>query len=207
MTTNFKKVIEFNKAFGVTVHDTVQHNIFDEDQKLVKYRLDLITEEVAELQLAIKNKDMKEVIDAASDILYVVYGLGASFGIDLDKSYDIVHKSNMSKLCLTEDDAKETVEWYKHNEKRYDTPAYRKSNDGKYWVVYNASTKKILKNIKYTPADFGVLLDKQDESAKSDKSVIPEDLNKDKDKSDESSDSGNSGDSGYSGKSDVSDEN
>ena len=56
---------------------------------------------------------MVETIDALADILYVVYGAGASFGIDLDKAFDIVHRSNMSKLCQTEEDAIETVRIYK----------------------------------------------------------------------------------------------
>jgi len=157
--TNFEKVIDFNKSFGIKVFDAVQKDIFDTDPKTVNYRMSLITEEVNELKEAVEKKDMKEVIDALSDILYVVYGMGASFGIDLDKSFKIVHESNMTKLCETEDEAIKTVEWYKENDKRYDSPDYRKSDDGKYWVVYNVSTKKILKNINYNPADFGSMLE------------------------------------------------
>ncbi|AYV78335.1 MAG: phosphoribosyl-ATP pyrophosphohydrolase [Edafosvirus sp.] len=156
--TNFEKVVDFNKSFGVTIHETPQHNIFTNDPKLVKFRYDLIAEEVSELSDAIKQNNFVEVTDALSDILYVVYGAGASFGIDLDKAFDIVHRSNMSKLCQTEDEAKETVEWYKKNESRYDSPTYRKSDNGKYWVVYNASTSKILKSINYVPANFDSLL-------------------------------------------------
>ena len=64
----------------------------------------------------------------------------------------------MSKLCLTEELAKETVEWYKKNESRYDSPTYRESFDKKYYVVFNKSTGKILKSINYTPACFKVML-------------------------------------------------
>ena len=156
--TNFQKVIDFNKAFGVPVHDTVQEEIFTKNPSLTKLRLDLILEEVRELKEAIETNDMVETIDALADILYVVYGAGASFGIDLDNAYDIVHKSNMSKLCKTEEDAIETVrrykEIYENGASPYDTPAYRKSADGKFWVVYNKSTGKILKNHKYTQANF-----------------------------------------------------
>jgi len=84
--------VQFNASFGIKVFDKVQKDIFDQDPKLVKYRLDLITEEVGELKEAIQNKDMKEVIDGLADILVVVYGCGASFGIDLDRAYDIVHR-------------------------------------------------------------------------------------------------------------------
>lgn len=158
METNFEKVINFNKQFGITVHSKVQKNIFDDDPKLVKYRLDLILEEVNELKDAIEKKDMKEVIDGLADILYVTYGMGTSFGINTDKAFEIVHNSNMSKLCINEEQAKNTIEWYKKNEPRYDSPTYRLSDNKKYWVVYNESSGKILKNINYIPANFDELL-------------------------------------------------
>ena len=66
--------------------------------KIVKLRYDLIAEELSELKEALENKDLKEVADALTDILYVTYGAGHSFGIDLDKCFDEVQKSNMSKL-------------------------------------------------------------------------------------------------------------
>ena len=106
------------------------------------------------LNSGIKDKDFTEVIDALGDILYVVYGSGSSFGIDLDKAFDLIHKSNMTKLCKSEEEAIQTVEWYKENETRYDTPAYRLSDDKKYYVVYNESTGKILKSINYKPVKF-----------------------------------------------------
>lgn len=240
--TNFEKVIEFNNTFGITVHENIQQNIFDDDPKLIKYRIELIREEVKELAEAIDQKNFKEVIDALSDILYVVYGMGCSIGsnldetfraiygddrphsnceivkikyeynskplyndltfvslknnglydisneleklekyvankqflattivltrllyysyrtglqlgVDMDEAFRLVHESNMSKLCSSEEEAKQTVQWYKDNEDRYDSPSYRLSEDGKYWVVYNKSTKKILKSIKYHPVD------------------------------------------------------
>ena len=160
--TNFQKVIEFNDGFGVPVSDSIQTNIFKENPKLVKLRLDLILEEVRELTDAAKEHDMVETIDALADILYVVYGAGATFGIDLDQAFDIVHRSNMSKLCMTEEDAVETVriykEKYENGNSPYDSPTYRRSKDSKYWVVYNESTGKILKNYKYTPANFSDML-------------------------------------------------
>ena len=67
-------------------------------EKIVQLRYELIKEELEELHEAIKSNDMKEVADALSDILYVTYGAGHSFGIDLDKCFDEVQKSNMSKL-------------------------------------------------------------------------------------------------------------
>ena len=111
--SNFDKVVTFNKVFGVPVHETVQKKIFTQNPKLVDLRLSLIKEEVKELEEAIQNHDMPEVIDDLADILYVVYGAGASFGINLDKAFDIVHSSNMSKICPTEQMAQKTVENYK----------------------------------------------------------------------------------------------
>lgn len=156
--SNFKKVIDFNEAFGVTVNSTPHQTVFEDDKSLVKLRLSLINEEVKELNEAVDNKDFVETIDALADILYVVYGAGASFGIDLDKAFNIVHDSNMSKLCKTEEEAKETVEWYVKNDPRYDSPAYRKGLTGDYWVVYNKSSGKILKSVNYTAADFKNML-------------------------------------------------
>jgi len=159
MSSNFQKVVEFNKAFGVKSNTTIQHDIFDKDPKLVAYRLALIEEEIQELRDAIKEKDMTETVDALADILYVVYGAFTAIGIHADQTFQIVQDSNMSKLCKTEDDAKETVRRYQTEvPQRYDSPTYRKSDDGIHFVVYNKSTFKILKNYKYTAADFKNLL-------------------------------------------------
>merc|ERR1719174_2582021 len=95
-----------------------------------------------------KEKDMVETVDALGDILYVVYGAGGAFGVNLDQAFDLIHKSNMTKLCKTEEEAKETVEWYKQNY----TP------DGKYFVPFNASTGKILKSVNYSPVKFDSIL-------------------------------------------------
>ena len=68
------------------------------NEKIVHLRYELIKEELDELNQAIKDKDLKEVADALTDILYVTYGAGHAFGINLDKCFDEVQKSNMSKL-------------------------------------------------------------------------------------------------------------
>ena len=92
--TNFDKVGTFMKTFGQEVKTKPS---FSTD-KINKLRLDLIKEELAELTEAMNNKDLLEVADALTDILYVTYGAGHAFGIDLDKCFDEVQKSNMSKL-------------------------------------------------------------------------------------------------------------
>lgn len=265
--SNFEKVIEFNKCFGLPHYETEQTNIFTENPKLLNLRISLCDEEIKELEEAINTNDFIEVIDALTDELYVIYGAASSLGInidemlsnltnnngnhsnfskvciynlsmieqtgveyqqlnykdykdgnimkqilsndkthlvksqltrlkeliktlhscvssqnftdikntllmlliktyrlgqflsiDLDESFKIVHNSNMSKLCSTELQAQETVDLYKKNDERYDTPNYRLSYNQKYWVIYNESTGKILKNKDYIPANFDTLL-------------------------------------------------
>ena len=92
--SNFSKVGIFMKTFGQEVKNTPS---FSSD-KINKLRIDLIKEELEELQEAMKNNDLLEVADALTDILYVTYGAGHAFGIDLDKCFDEVQNSNMSKL-------------------------------------------------------------------------------------------------------------
>lgn len=157
--SNFDKVLEFNKAFDIITHTIPNTKIFVEEKKLLEHRLSLIIEEVKELQDAIREKDFVETIDALTDILYVTLGAFTAIGINADDAFDIVHKSNMSKLCASEDIAIKTVAHYKkYFVERYDTPIYRKANDGKNWVVLNSTTNKILKNIHYTPANFKIFL-------------------------------------------------
>ena len=92
--SNFSKVGTFMKTFGQEVKTKPS---FSTD-KINKLRLDLIKEELEELTEAVNNKDLLEVADALTDILYVTYGAGHAFGIDLDKCFDEVQNSNMSKL-------------------------------------------------------------------------------------------------------------
>ena len=92
--SNFSKVGTFMKTFGQEVKTKPS---FSTD-KINKLRLDLIKEELEELKEAMNSKDLLEVADALTDILYVTYGAGHAFGIDLDKCFDEVQNSNMSKL-------------------------------------------------------------------------------------------------------------
>ena len=92
--SNFSKVGIFMKTFGQEVKDKPS---FSTD-KINKLRFDLIKEELEELKVALEKKDLLEVADALTDILVVTYGAGAAFGIDLDKCFNEVHRSNMSKL-------------------------------------------------------------------------------------------------------------
>ena len=92
--TNFEKVGLFMKTFGQEVKNKPGFS----SEKINNLRISLINEELEEFKEAIKNNDLKEAIDALTDILYVTYGAGHAFGIDLDKCFDEVQSSNMSKL-------------------------------------------------------------------------------------------------------------
>jgi len=155
--TCYEQVCDFHDQFGLDHPKAPQLDVFDNKPGLIKFRVDLIEEEFRELKDAIKDKDFVEVIDALADLLYVINGFGASIGVDMDVAHDLVHKSNMSKLCVSEEEAQQTVNWYveqyKEGKQPYDTPAYRLSTNGKYYVVYNQSSGKILKSINYSVVD------------------------------------------------------
>ena len=94
--TNFKSVKIFMETFGQEIKEKASFP----NHKIMTLRYNLIKEELEELKEAIENRDIKEVADALTDILYVTYGAGHAFGIDLDKCFVEVQNSNMSKLGL-----------------------------------------------------------------------------------------------------------
>ena len=94
--TNFESVKIFMKTFG----QEIKEKACFPDEKITSLRFDLINEELSELRDAIDRKDIKEVADALTDILYVTYGAGHAFGINLDKCFKEVQSSNMSKLGI-----------------------------------------------------------------------------------------------------------
>ena len=116
--TNFQKVATFIKTFGQEVKTKTEFP----KEKIVKLRYDLINEELEELQDAIKDRNMLEIADALTDILYVTYGAGHAFGIDLDKCFNEVQESNMSKL------GENNTPIYNENGKVMKGPNYFKPN-------------------------------------------------------------------------------
>ena len=92
--SNFEDVKKFMETFGQIVRTKPQLP----DKDTMQLRFDLIKEELNELEQAMKNKNLKEVADALTDILYVTYGAGYAYGIDLDKCFKEVQRANMSKL-------------------------------------------------------------------------------------------------------------
>lgn len=263
--SNYEKVLDFNKCFNHFVSENEFRDIFTKEPALVKLKFNLIKEESDELLEAFNNNDIVEIIDALCDILYVVYGLCVSFGInidqsfknymnipkiienenenykkknsiivreyiendintknykdytslvnseiyeylkkninnlrkyvnclndscnnhnfenvinnihnilyytyyisiiidlDIDKAFDIVHNSNMSKICKTEAEAQLSVEHYKNNETRYEYPSYLKNEYG--YIIFNKTSTNIkncktLKNKNYIKTDFSSL--------------------------------------------------
>ena len=155
--SNFHKVGEFHTTFGHPRHTKVQINaLFDE--KLMELRLALIDEEVRELKEAIIKKDLAKVVDALSDINYVVYGFGHVIGVDLDKAFSIVHESNMTKACKTEDEAEVSIVNYANN------PEFRNVQvgsrmEGDYFVLYRMDNGKILKSINFEEPKFDSILE------------------------------------------------
>ena len=92
--SNFNSVKKFMETFGQEVKEKAEFP----SNKIVKLRYDLIKEELDEFREALNDKNLKEIADSLTDILYVTYGAGHAFGIDLDKCFDEVQRSNMSKL-------------------------------------------------------------------------------------------------------------
>ena len=120
--SNFERVKKFMETFGQEIKEKAS---FPND-KITSLRYDLIKEELDEFREAIDKKDLKEVADALTDILYVTYGAGHAFGIDLDKCFEEVQNSNMSKL------GKDGKPIYNENGKVMKGPNYFKPNLSKF---------------------------------------------------------------------------
>ena len=143
--TNFQKVSSWNDFAGNKKPSKPEIP----ESTTVELCLDLICEELDESSEAIIDRDLTAVIDAVGDLLYVTYGLAHRFGIDADKALQEVHISNLSKFCVLEDDAKNTLHKY------YDlgVPAEYDLVDGLY-VIRNTDTGKILKGVRFKEPSF-----------------------------------------------------
>ena len=130
--SNFDKVKKFMETFGQEIKEQADFP----NQKIQDLRYDLIKEELEELKVALQEKNLKEVADALTDILYVTYGAGHAFGIDLDKCFEEVQSSNMSKL----DDNGKPI--YDRNGKVMKGPNYFRPNLEKILVYSNEIKKK-----------------------------------------------------------------
>jgi len=143
-------------------HRTFRHPILENpeipSEDRCKLRVSLIAEELKELQEAIEDKDMVEIADALCDIQYVLSGAVLEFGLGekFRELFEEVQRSNMSKACESEEEARKTVTYYKTEK---DTDAYYEQRDGK-WLVYRVGDNKTLKSINYSPADLKSILEK-----------------------------------------------
>jgi predicted HAD superfamily Cof-like phosphohydrolase len=149
---SLKLVAEFHKTFKHPIQ--TQPTIPSEER--CKLRISLITEELKELEEAVKDKDIIGVADALCDIQYVLSGAILEFGLG-EKFKDLfeeVQRSNMSKACQSESEAQATVEFYKAKD---GTECYYLEEDGK-WLVYRKTDNKTIKSINYSPADLKGLL-------------------------------------------------
>jgi predicted HAD superfamily Cof-like phosphohydrolase len=141
-------------------HTTFQHPILASPaipaENRCKLRVALIAEELKELEVAILEKDIVEVADALCDIQYVLAGAILEFGLGekFKALFDEVQRSNMSKACQTEEEARLTVAHYL---KKDGTECYYEKKDGK-WLVYRKSDNKTIKSINYSPADLEGIL-------------------------------------------------
>ncbi len=159
-TTNYIMIKNICRKLGRTVRDNPEAQIFDDPES--QYLLDTLVESQAALSEACKNHNLIDTAATLTKVIYQTYVIGTAFGVDMDVAMTLVHKSNMTKLCSSETEAQETVEWYAkefaEGRVTYDTPNYRKAEDGEYWVVFNESTGKILKSINYKPVDLTVMV-------------------------------------------------
>ena len=151
---SLNQVADFHRTF----HHPIEPEPVIPDEKRCQLRVELIREELKELEHAIADHDIVEIADALCDIQYVLSGAVLEFGLGdkFRELFDEVQRSNMSKSCTSEEEAKKTVEYYK-NEKN--TDCYYKESDG-HFLVYRKSDNKTLKSINYSPADLKSILDK-----------------------------------------------
>jgi predicted HAD superfamily Cof-like phosphohydrolase len=154
--SDFKMVKNLNPEINYNVNHYVENIKNTEFKNNTEKIMSDIREINSNLKKATYDGKFDIMLNELNLLLYYVNLMGCSVGINLDDAFNIVHSSNMSKVCPNEDLAKETVAWYLANDDRYKTPSYRESEYG--WVVFNKDTGKILKSIKYTPADFSSLL-------------------------------------------------
>jgi hypothetical protein len=141
-------------------HRTFKHPILPKpgipDEKRCRLRVELIAEELREFEEAIKEKDIVGIADALCDIQYVLSGAILEFGLaeKFKELFEEVQRSNMSKACTSEEEAIETVEFYRS---RNGTSCYYRK-EGNKWLVYRSADNKTIKSVAYSPANLEKIL-------------------------------------------------
>lgn len=151
---SLKMVADFHQTFK---HPIQSKPTFPEEGRC-KLRVALIAEELEELETAIQDKNIVEVADALCDIQYVLSGAILEFGLGnkFKELFEEVQRSNMSKACKSEEEARQTVEYYKNKD---GTECYYRM-EGEKWLVYRKSDNKTIKSIHYSPADLKQIIDR-----------------------------------------------
>ncbi|MCX2744341.1 nucleoside triphosphate pyrophosphohydrolase family protein [Mangrovivirga sp. M17] len=151
---SLNQVAEFHKTFK---HPIEKDPVIPEKSRC-DLRVALLAEELKELQEAINDNDIVEIADALCDLQYVLSGAVLEFGLGdkFRELFDEVQRSNMSKACDTEEEAKSTVDYYKEKKNE---ECYYKQVDGRY-LVFRKSDNKTIKSVNYSPADLKKILDK-----------------------------------------------
>lgn len=146
-------VAKFHETFSLPILETP----IIPDEKRCELRVSLLQEELNELKEAIATNDLVEVADALCDIQYVLSGAILEFGMaDQFKTlFDEVQRSNMSKTCKTMDEAIATQKHYKDTK---DTDSFIEEKEGEF-LVYRSTDKKVLKSVKYSPADIKSIIE------------------------------------------------
>jgi len=145
-------VAEFHRTFNHPI--PAQPTIPSKERSAL--RVALLSEELKELEVAIKENDLLEIADALCDLQFVLSGAILEFGLGdrFGALFAEVHRSNMTKACKTPEEAEKTIDYYKQKDQ---TEAYYKEKDGMY-LVYRKSDHKTLKSIEYSPAILEKLL-------------------------------------------------
>jgi len=148
-------VAKFHETFSLPI----EHQPIIPDEKRCELRVSLLQEELNELKEAIEANDLIEVADALCDIQYVLSGAILEFGLasDFKALFDEVQRSNMSKTCKTMEEAVATQKFYQETK---GTSSFIEEKEGEF-LVYREGDKKVLKSIKYSPADLKRILEKQ----------------------------------------------
>lgn len=145
-------------------HQTFKHPVLTAptipDEKRCKLRVELLAEELRELEQAIGEKDLVGVADALCDLQYVLSGAVLEFGLGekFKSLFEEVQRSNMSKACSTEQEAMDTVAFYRQK----DNTECHYSKEGNKWLVYRTSDNKTIKSVGYSPADLTSILGAKD---------------------------------------------
>ncbi|HPW63423.1 MAG TPA: nucleoside triphosphate pyrophosphohydrolase family protein [Cyclobacteriaceae bacterium] len=141
-------------------HKTFKHPILPKpaipDENRCKLRVALLAEELKEMEVAILEKDLVGIADALCDLQYVLSGAILEFGLGekFNSLFEEVQRSNMSKACTSEEEANQTVQFYKEKD---GTECYYKK-EGNKWLVYRKSDNKTIKSVNYSPADLDKIL-------------------------------------------------